>query len=80
MYRMVRLHTKRLENRENFLRLVPFRSWSVIDQQSESETVSNGNPSSSAFWKTIRVFVSSTFTDYHSEREVLVKQVLRSFD
>ena len=26
-------------------------------------------------WKTIRVFVSSTFKDFHHEREVLVKEV-----
>lgn len=26
--------------------------------------------------KTIRVFVSSTFTDFFSEREILIKQVL----
>ena len=26
-------------------------------------------------WKTIRLFVSSTFKDFHAEREVLVKQV-----
>ena len=26
-------------------------------------------------WKTIRVFVSSTFRDFHQEREVLVKKV-----
>ena len=27
-------------------------------------------------WKTIRLFVSSTFKDFHVEREVLVKEVL----
>jgi hypothetical protein len=26
-------------------------------------------------WKTVRVFVSSTFRDFHQEREVLVKKV-----
>lgn len=26
-------------------------------------------------WKTIRLFVSSTFKDFHAEREVLVKEV-----
>ena len=30
-------------------------------------------------WKTIRLFVSSTFKDFHAEREVLVKQVSSSF-
>ena len=28
-------------------------------------------------WKTVRIFVSSTFKDFHSEREVLVKKVRR---
>ncbi|KAH3766484.1 telomerase protein component 1 [Pelomyxa schiedti] len=32
-------------------------------------------PSSQRGWKTVRVFVSSTFTDMHSERECLVKRV-----
>lgn len=27
-------------------------------------------------WKTIRLFVSSTFRDFHAEREVLVKEVM----
>jgi hypothetical protein len=26
-------------------------------------------------WKTVRIFVSSTFRDFHSEREFLVKKV-----
>ncbi len=26
-------------------------------------------------WKTIRIFVSSTFKDFHREREILVKEV-----
>ena len=26
-------------------------------------------------WKTIRIFVSSTFRDFHNEREILVKKV-----
>lgn len=26
-------------------------------------------------WKTIRIFVSSTFKDFHQEREILVKEV-----
>lgn len=28
-------------------------------------------------WKTVRVFVSSTFKDFHNERDVLVNQVNR---
>ena len=26
-------------------------------------------------WRTVRIFVSSTFKDFHSEREMLVKEV-----
>ena len=26
-------------------------------------------------WKTVRIFVSSTFKDFHQEREILVKKV-----
>lgn len=29
-------------------------------------------------WKTIRLFVSSTFRDFHAEREVLVKEVRKN--
>ena len=31
-------------------------------------------------WKTIRLFVSSTFKDFHVEREVLVKEVRLALD
>ncbi|XP_068096733.1 telomerase protein component 1-like isoform X2 [Hyperolius riggenbachi] len=34
------------------------------------------NPPLASGWVTVRVFVSSTFDDFHSEREVLVKQVI----
>ena len=27
-------------------------------------------------WKTVRIFVSSTFKDFHCEREILVKKVI----
>jgi hypothetical protein len=27
-------------------------------------------------WKTVRIFVSSTFTDFHNERDILVKKVI----
>ena len=29
-------------------------------------------------WKTVRIFVSSTFKDFHAEREVLIKEVSKS--
>lgn len=28
-------------------------------------------------WKTVRIFVSSTFKDFHQEREILIKEVSR---
>ena len=31
-------------------------------------------------WQTVRVFVSSTFTDFYCEREVLVKKVCTNTD
>lgn len=37
------------------------------------ETLSDNRPG----WKTVRIFVSSTFKDFHQEREVLIKQVSR---
>lgn len=55
--------------------------WMQIEEQRQCElekrkmtaTVDGGSKSKG--WKTIRVFVSSTFTDMHSEREILIKQV-----
>ncbi|XP_018115847.1 telomerase protein component 1 isoform X2 [Xenopus laevis] len=48
--------------------------WSIVDSWTPKAL-----PSSSCShlkgWKTVRVFVSSTFGDFHSEREVLIKQV-----
>jgi hypothetical protein len=41
-------------------------------QQYQEKASSSINPSG---WKIIRLFVSSTFTDFHCEREVLVKRV-----
>ena len=49
------------------------RCWSVIDQQSYTHVQHTSHAYKG--WKTIRVFVSSTFADMHSEREVLIKKV-----
>lgn len=50
--------------------------WNMIDSLPPVDKLQNHSskyvPSG---WITIRVFVSSTFDDFHSEREVLVKQV-----
>lgn len=53
-------------------------SWAVIEDQRIREMKRRGNSrirKQISGWKTIRVFVSSTFTDMHSEREILVKKV-----
>lgn len=50
--------------------------WKEIGQQCEAykpSTIKQGQQSSG--WKVIRVFVSSTFTDFFNEREILVKKV-----
>ena len=49
---------------EQIDRLIPDK---IPDSESDSEHRRG--------WKTVRVFVSSTFRDFHYEREVLVKQV-----
>lgn len=50
--------------------------WNMIDSLPPVDRLQNHSskyvPSG---WITIRVFVSSTFDDFHSEREILVKQV-----
>lgn len=50
--------------------------WNEIEQQCEAykpSAIKQGQQSSG--WKVIRVFVSSTFTDFFNEREILVKKV-----
>ena len=51
--------------------------WVQVDGTCES----NANPNlvvKRSGWKTVRIFVSSTFKDFHYEREVLVKEVNNS--
>ena len=38
-------------------------------------TLARTNKTKRTGWKTIRIFVSSTFKDFHQEREILVKKV-----
>jgi Domain of unknown function (DUF4062) len=59
--------------------------WKKIEDQRQRELVERKEKkkpdSESRGWKTIRVFVSSTFTDMHSEREILIKKVnVRRFE
>lgn len=54
--------------------------WRKIEDQRQCELAERRNKKvsdgQSRGWKTIRVFVSSTFTDMHSEREILIKKVI----
>lgn len=56
--------------------------WNIIDTQCIANPATAGNFDGSNVssvrkrkWKTVRLFVSSTFVDYFNEREVLVKKV-----
>ncbi|KAJ8026575.1 Telomerase protein component 1 [Holothuria leucospilota] len=50
------------------------RTWkevdSTLDRKKQTKVVVTRSG-----WKTVRIFVSSTFKDFHAEREVLVKEV-----
>lgn len=50
------------------------RTWEKVDNTLDSKKKSKVVVTRSG-WKTVRVFVSSTFKDFHAEREVLVKEV-----
>ena len=52
--------------------------WNAIDEGLDKWlTINKSRPSSQKVgWKVVRLFVSSTFTDFYSEREVLVKHVM----
>ncbi|RDD44551.1 Telomerase protein component 1 [Trichoplax sp. H2] len=49
--------------------------WDCVRATSTPETSAVVPSTKRRGWKTIRLFVSSTFKDFHAEREVLVKQV-----
>ena len=51
------------------------RQWTDCGELAASEPVV---VSSRKQWHEVRLFISSTFTDYFAEREVIVKQVRRS--
>ena len=49
-------------------------------EQAENSVKKNGGQQTDLVfhrtdWKTVRIFVSSTFKDFHQEREILVKKV-----
>ncbi|XP_066928434.1 TPR repeat-containing protein DDB_G0287407-like isoform X2 [Clytia hemisphaerica] len=49
--------------------------WNIVKQSSDANKINLQPATSRKGWKTIRLFVSSTFKDFHQEREVLVKEV-----
>ena len=52
--------------------------WAIVRGTSDNKAISVTPLKNRKGWRTIRIFVSSTFKDFHQEREVLVKEV-RSF-
>lgn len=53
------------------------KCWQDIEDSCNNQHNWKSSPSidSSKGWRVVRLFVSSTFTDYHAEREILVKKV-----
>ena len=49
--------------------------WAIVKKTSDKQAITVKPLKNSKGWKTIRIFVSSTFKDFHEEREVLVKEV-----
>ena len=49
--------------------------WAIVNRTSDKESIQIEPTKNRKGWRTIRVFVSSTFKDFHPEREVLVKEV-----
>ena len=49
--------------------------WAVVKKTCDSDGIKLEPAKNRRGWKTIRIFLSSTLTDFHQEREVLVKEV-----
>nr|XP_047125336.1 TPR repeat-containing protein DDB_G0287407 [Hydra vulgaris]XP_047125337.1 TPR repeat-containing protein DDB_G0287407 [Hydra vulgaris] len=49
--------------------------WSIVKKTSDKQAINVEPIKNRKGWRTIRIFVSSTFKDFHHEREVLVKEV-----
>lgn len=49
--------------------------WAIVKATSDKSSIKVEPTKNRKGWRTIRVFVSSTFKDFHQEREVLVKEV-----
>lgn len=55
--------------------LLPPLSSSIYQSSNSSSSKSSKTSSKFISWKEIRIFVSSTFRDYHFERELLIKNI-----
>ena len=53
----------------------PDEMWAIVNSTSEKVGIQIEPTKNRKGWRTIRLFVSSTFKDFHPEREVLVKEV-----
>ena len=53
--------------------------WAIVKKTSDRHAINVEPTKNRKGWRTIRIFVSSTFKDFHQEREVLVKEVRRPF-
>ena len=51
------------------------KCWKEIEESCTSNNRSRKTVDINTGWKVVRLFVSSTFADYHAEREMLVKKV-----
>merc|ERR1719494_24318 len=49
--------------------------WAIVRGTSDNKAISVTPLKNRKGWRTIRIFVSSTFKDFHQEREVLVKEI-----
>ena len=53
----------------------PDEMWAIVKGTSDKVGIHIEPLKNRKGWRTIRIFVSSTFKDFHQEREVLVKEV-----
>lgn len=54
--------------------------WENIERTCDVSPKTNENLAHATGWRVVRLFVSSTFADYHAERELLVKKVIKTFN
>lgn len=64
-----------LEEAAHLSPTTPEEMWRIVQDSSSRKFINLKPTTSRKGWKTIRLFVSSTFKDFHQEREVLVREV-----